>query len=111
MGGSGYSEFAGISAGKMRAIAVTSDTRLKGVDVPTLKELGINVVIGNWRGVTAPPASRPTSQGWDRHGDGQGHQVQGLGRVDGEERLDAGVMTGAEFAPSSSTTSSPACGR
>ena len=52
VGGSGYSEFAEyISTGKMRALAVTSDTRLKGIDVPTLKELGINVVIGNWRGV------------------------------------------------------------
>ena len=52
VGGSGYSEFAEyISTGKMRAIAVTSDTRLKGKDVPTLKEQGINVVIGNWRGV------------------------------------------------------------
>jgi len=52
IGGSGYSEFAEyINTGKMRAIAVTSDTRLKGVNVPTLKEQGINVVIGNWRGV------------------------------------------------------------
>lgn len=52
VGGSGYSEFAEyITAGKMRAIAVTSETRLKGKDVPTLKEQGINVVIGNWRGV------------------------------------------------------------
>ena len=52
IGGSGYSEFAEyIKADKMRAVAVTSDARLKGVDVPTLKELGINVVIGNWRGV------------------------------------------------------------
>jgi putative tricarboxylic transport membrane protein len=52
IGGSGYSEFAEyITTGKMRAIAVTSDTRLKGKDVPTLKEQGINVVIGNWRGV------------------------------------------------------------
>ena len=52
IGGSGYSEFAEyIKAGKMRAVAVTSDVRLKGVDVPTLKEQGINVVIGNWRGV------------------------------------------------------------
>ncbi len=52
IGGSGYSEFAEyISAGKMRALAVTADTRLKGIDVPTLKEQGINVVIGNWRGV------------------------------------------------------------
>ena len=52
IGGSGYSEFAEyIKADKMRAVAVTSDARLKGVDVPTLKEQGINVVIGNWRGV------------------------------------------------------------
>ncbi len=52
VGGSGYSEFAEyISTGKMKALAVTSETRLKGIDVPTLKEQGINVVIGNWRGV------------------------------------------------------------
>ena len=52
VGGSGYSEFAEyITTGKMLPIAVTSDTRLKGRDVPTLKEQGINVVIGNWRGV------------------------------------------------------------
>jgi putative tricarboxylic transport membrane protein len=60
VGGSGLSEFAEyISAGKMRAIAVTSPTRLKGVDVPTLKEQGINVVIGNWRGVYAAPGITP----------------------------------------------------
>jgi putative tricarboxylic transport membrane protein len=52
VGGSGYSEFQQyIEAGKMKAIGVTSDTRLKGIAVPTLKEQGINVVIGNWRGV------------------------------------------------------------
>ncbi len=52
VGGSGYSEFAEyINAGKMRAVGVTSATRLKGVSVPTLKEQGINVEIGNWRGV------------------------------------------------------------
>lgn len=56
IGGSGYSEFAEyIASGKMRALAVTSDTRLKGVNVPTLKEQGINVVIGNWRGVYGAP--------------------------------------------------------
>jgi putative tricarboxylic transport membrane protein len=52
VGGSGYSEFAEyIRTGKMHAIAVTSEARLPGIDVPTLKEQGINVVIGNWRGV------------------------------------------------------------
>jgi putative tricarboxylic transport membrane protein len=56
VGGSGYSEFAEyIATGKMRALAVTSDKRLKGVAVPTLKEQGIDVVIGNWRGVYGAP--------------------------------------------------------
>ncbi len=56
VGGSGYSEFAEyITAGKMKAIGVTSGQRLKGVAVPTLKEQGIPVEIGNWRGVYAAP--------------------------------------------------------
>jgi len=56
VGGSGYSEFAEyIKAGKMKAIAVTSGKRLPGVDVPTLKEQGIDVEIGNWRGVYGAP--------------------------------------------------------
>jgi putative tricarboxylic transport membrane protein len=60
VGGSGYSEFSEyITSGKMRAIAVTSDKRLKGVDVPTMKELGYNVVIGNWRGVYGAPGITP----------------------------------------------------
>ncbi len=60
IGGSGYSEFAEyIKTGKMRAIAVTSDKRLAGIDVPTLKEQGIDVVIGNWRGVYGAPGITP----------------------------------------------------
>jgi putative tricarboxylic transport membrane protein len=56
VGGGGYSELSEyIKVGKMKALAVTSETRLKGVDVPTLKEQGINVVIGNWRGVYGAP--------------------------------------------------------
>jgi putative tricarboxylic transport membrane protein len=54
VGGSGYSEFAEyIKAGKMKPIAVTSAQRLNGV--PTLKEQGIDVEIGNWRGVYGAP--------------------------------------------------------
>jgi putative tricarboxylic transport membrane protein len=56
VGGSGYSEFQQyIETGKMRPIGVTSPTRLKGINVPTLKEQGINVELGNWRGVYAAP--------------------------------------------------------
>jgi len=56
VGGSGFSEFAEyVKAGKMKAIAVTSAQRLKGIDVPTLKEQGLDVEIGNWRGVYGAP--------------------------------------------------------
>ena len=54
VGGSGYSEFQQyIEAGKMKPIGVTSEQRLKGIAVPTLREQGIDVVIGNWRGLYA----------------------------------------------------------
>ncbi len=56
IGGSGFSEFAEyIATGKMRPIAVTSAQRLEGSTVPTLKEQGIDVEIGNWRGVYGAP--------------------------------------------------------
>lgn len=52
---SGVSEFAEqIKAGRMRALATTGETRsLDGV--PTLKESGMDIVIGNWRGVFGAP--------------------------------------------------------
>jgi putative tricarboxylic transport membrane protein len=57
VGGGGWSELApAVAAGKLRAIAVTSGARLKGVNVPTLTEQGLDVVIGNWRGVYGAPA-------------------------------------------------------
>ena len=63
VGGSGYSEFAEyINAGKMKALAVTAGSRLKGVNVPTLKELGINIEIGNWRGVYGAPGISPAQR-------------------------------------------------
>ncbi len=60
IGGGGYSEMAEyIAAGKMKALAVTSGARLKGINVPTLKEQGIDVEIGNWRGVYGAPGITP----------------------------------------------------
>ena len=53
---SGYSEFAEqIKAGKMRALAVSGSKRIPGVDVPTLKELGLNITAANWRGIFGAP--------------------------------------------------------
>ena len=63
VGGSGYSEFQQyIESGKMKAIAVTSGERLPGLAIPTLKEQGIDVEIGNWRGVYAAPGISPAQR-------------------------------------------------
>jgi putative tricarboxylic transport membrane protein len=63
VGGSGYSEFQTyIESGKMRPIAVTSAKRLPGINVPTLKEQGIDVEIGNWRGVYGAAGITPAQQ-------------------------------------------------
>lgn len=63
IGGSGYSEFQPyIESGKMRPIAITAPQRIKGLDIPTMKELGYNVEIGNWRGVYGAPGITPAQR-------------------------------------------------
>jgi putative tricarboxylic transport membrane protein len=55
-GVSGYQEFAGqIETGDLRPLAISSAERLEGVDIPTLKEQGVDVELTNWRAVFAPP--------------------------------------------------------
>jgi putative tricarboxylic transport membrane protein len=44
-----------IEAGKLRPLAISSEERVPGMDVPTLKEQGVDVALTNWRGVMAPP--------------------------------------------------------
>jgi putative tricarboxylic transport membrane protein len=60
---SGYGEFAEqIKAGKLRAIAISADKRQPGIEVPTLKEQGVDVELFNWRGVFAPPGTSKESR-------------------------------------------------
>jgi putative tricarboxylic transport membrane protein len=48
----GYAELSKyIEGGQFRVLAVGSPTRMPGVDAPTLKEVGYDMRIGNWRGV------------------------------------------------------------
>ncbi|MFC7403317.1 Bug family tripartite tricarboxylate transporter substrate binding protein [Citricoccus sp. GCM10030269] len=55
-GMSGYNEVADqIEAGNLRALAVSSEERLPGVDVPTFKEQGVDASMANWRGLAAAP--------------------------------------------------------
>ena len=57
---SGYGEYEGqIKAGRLRLIGVTAAQRVPGIDAPTFKEQGIDLVIANWRSVMAPPGITP----------------------------------------------------
>jgi putative tricarboxylic transport membrane protein len=54
VGVSGIGEFAEhIKAGKMRALAQSAPTVVDGI--PSLREQGIDVVLGNWRGIFGAP--------------------------------------------------------
>jgi putative tricarboxylic transport membrane protein len=60
---SGYGEFqAHIDSGKLRAIGLSAPSRIAGINVPTLKEQGINVEFGNWRGIVAPQGLSPADR-------------------------------------------------
>jgi putative tricarboxylic transport membrane protein len=60
-GVSGLGEFAEqIKAGRMRALGLSAPERIAGV--PTLKEQGIDVVLGNWRGVFGAPGITPAQR-------------------------------------------------
>jgi putative tricarboxylic transport membrane protein len=60
-GVSGLGEFAEqIKAGRMRALAVSSPKALDGI--ASLKEQGIDVELGNWRGIFAAPGITPAQR-------------------------------------------------
>lgn len=57
-GVSGIGEFAEhVKSGKMRALAQSGPTRIE--NIPSLKEQGIDVELGNWRGIFAAPGITP----------------------------------------------------
>lgn len=48
----GYAELGQyIKNGQFRVLAIGAPERVEGIDAPTLKEKGYDVIIGNWRGV------------------------------------------------------------
>ena len=53
---SGLSDWSGqIASGELRALGISAPERQAGIDIPTLKEQGLDVVLANWRAIVAPP--------------------------------------------------------
>jgi putative tricarboxylic transport membrane protein len=44
-----------IRSGELRLPAVTGPEWIKGFDAPTLRKAGLDVSLGNWRGIVPPP--------------------------------------------------------
>jgi putative tricarboxylic transport membrane protein len=52
----GYGELeAFIKTGRLRALGISSEERVPGVDIKTFREQGVPVALANWRSVAAPP--------------------------------------------------------
>src|SRR5688572_6856788 len=63
VGINGFAEFAPqLEAGTLRALAISSAERLPGVDIPTLREQGVDVEFENWRSLVAPPGISPADR-------------------------------------------------
>ncbi len=63
VGVNGLAEFAAqIEAGTVRPLAISSGERLPGLDIPTLREQGVDVEFENWRSVVAPPGINATDR-------------------------------------------------
>ena len=84
---SGYGEYEGqIKAGRLRAIGVSSPQRLPGVDVPTFKEQGIDLVLTNWRSVVAAPGitdAQKKTLDRARRADGEVEGLEGAAQAEG----------------------------
>lgn len=60
---SGYSEWsAQIKAGELRVLGISAPERQAGIDIPTLKEQGVDVELANWRAIVAPPGLDDTQK-------------------------------------------------
>lgn len=65
LGLSGVGEWkAYIASGRMRPLAVSSPERTGDGVTPTLLESGLDVVLSNWRGISAPPSTDDETRDW-----------------------------------------------
>ena len=99
VGTSGYAELEEfIRTGKMRAIGYTAPSRQKGVEVPTLKEQGIDVEISNWRGVYGAPGTTPEQRKALAEAVAKATRTKSWAQTLQNNRWSQSLLTGDEFA-------------
>jgi putative tricarboxylic transport membrane protein len=96
---SGWSEYEGqIKAGKLHALGVTSPERLPGVNVPTFKEQGVDLVLTNWRSVMGAPGITPAQKQVLVHAIGKLAGSAAWKGILKQKGWDDAYLTGDEFA-------------
>jgi putative tricarboxylic transport membrane protein len=95
---SGYGEWEGqIKAGELRALGISSGAKVEGIDIPTLKEQGIDVELANWRSVVAAPGiSDEQKKALTEMVDGM-HKSDGWKKVLADKKWIDLYMSGDEF--------------
>ena len=53
-----------VESGRVKLLAVSSDSRIVDAELPTFKEKGIDVTFQNWRGIVAPPGITPAQKSY-----------------------------------------------
>lgn len=53
-----------LGLGRLRPLAVTSQQRQPGVNIPTFAEQGVDIQLSNWRAVFAPSGITPAQKAW-----------------------------------------------
>lgn len=98
IGTSGFGEFEeAIKSGKLRAIGLTAPARQKGANVPTLIEQGLDIEIGNWRGIYAAPGITPEQRKNLVDSVGRAIRTPGWAETVQKNRWGQSVMLGDKF--------------
>ena len=88
-GVNGLAEFMSlIAAGRLRALAISSEKRLPGIDIPTFVEQGVNLTLANWRARHGAAQHHLTAARRTVVGRRTDAAIGGLENAGGEEQLD-----------------------
>ena len=61
----GYAEWQGLlEAGRVRLLAISAQDRSANANLPTFRELGLDIVFANWRCLLAAPGITPAQRQW-----------------------------------------------
>jgi len=86
-----------VASGKLRVLAVMAESRLPGFDVPTLKERGLDVVVGSWTGLGAPRNTPPKTIDVLRNAARQAVAEPAFVRTMDTLKLNAGLVDSVDF--------------